>query len=92
MRFRNPEPTEGWEGILDGTQLTPSCPQFLTGVVKSQEDCLFVNVYSSRSGNETGREPAPVMVFMCKFFNHIYTVPFLLQLTFPSKVFAYTVK
>lgn len=65
LRFRNPQPAVGWAPEeLDGTQLPNACPQFLTGVVKNQEDCLFINVYSSRTGNDTDRPLAPVMVFM----------------------------
>ena len=61
--WQAPEPTDGWEGVLDGTRLTPACPA-IASVVPFSEDCLYLNVYSARTGNETDRPLAPVMVYM----------------------------
>lgn len=60
LRFRAPEPHEGWEGIRDANQHGVSCPQnMITGPVED-EDCLSLNVYSP---NVNGRRPVMVWLY-----------------------------
>ncbi|XP_064096919.1 venom carboxylesterase-6-like [Macrobrachium nipponense] len=59
-RFKDPEPSDPWEGDLNATLTPPKCPQF---VVMGQEDCLFLNIYTPP--DSIGRlEPLPVMFFI----------------------------
>ncbi|XP_053687964.1 juvenile hormone esterase-like [Sabethes cyaneus] len=48
LRFRNPVPHPGWDGVRDGSLHGSVCPQagLLPGEVIGDEDCLFLNVYS----------------------------------------------
>ena len=39
-------PVEGWQGTYDATADGPSCPQL--GVNYTSEDCLHLNVYTSK--------------------------------------------
>lgn len=47
LRFRNPQPHPGWQGVLDAREHGSSCvqPGTLWGYSGS-EDCLFLNVYA----------------------------------------------
>ena len=54
-RFRSPEPVEPWEGVYDGSEFGPTAPQPPAGPAPwnpgggpeaSDEDCLFLNVYT----------------------------------------------
>lgn len=59
LRFRAPEPIEGWEGLKDGTKISNSCYQVPDTAYKGfkgsemwnpnthlSEDCLYLNVWS----------------------------------------------
>lgn len=49
LRFRNPLPTRGWSGVLNGTEHRSTCTQGpLLGIIGDggSEDCLFLNVYT----------------------------------------------
>ncbi|KAL1418012.1 hypothetical protein MTO96_005998 [Rhipicephalus appendiculatus] len=53
LRFRPPEPLQGWDGILDATTRRTACPQVaigppLAGGVEYTEDCLHLNVWTPR--------------------------------------------
>lgn len=62
LRFRAPEPHEGWEGIREANEHTVVCPQSpgLWGNNPDDEDCLSINVYSP---NLTGRRPVMVWIY-----------------------------
>ncbi|KAG4067975.1 hypothetical protein HA402_010661 [Bradysia odoriphaga] len=62
LRFRAPQPHEGWEGVRDATEHTVVCPQtgFLFGSNEDDEDCLSINVYSP---NLTRRSPVMVWIY-----------------------------
>lgn len=48
LRFRNPVPHPGWEGIRDATAHGSSCPCSIIGMRSDEEDCLFLNVYAKQ--------------------------------------------
>ncbi|CAG7822044.1 unnamed protein product [Allacma fusca] len=49
LRFKAPVPISPWEGVFNGTDDGPVCPQLhiATNQVIGDENCLHVNVYSS---------------------------------------------
>ncbi|MGW2186365.1 carboxylesterase/lipase family protein [Streptomyces sp. NPDC001719] len=60
-RFRPPEPPAAWQGTLPADKAKPPCPQDLSdGDGSGVEDCLHVNVWSSRAPGTH----KPVMVFL----------------------------
>ena len=60
---RSPKP---WEGIRDGSDPGPECPQLLKGpgrtVLNGREDCLHLNVFVPSSASPSS--PLPVMVHL----------------------------
>ncbi|XP_048379648.2 uncharacterized protein LOC125448388 isoform X2 [Stegostoma tigrinum] len=50
LRFKPPEESRPWSGILDATELGPACPQSPTElpfkINRTSEDCLYLNVYA----------------------------------------------
>lgn len=64
LRFAAPEPHDGWgDEIRDATRFPPSCPQHSPAIQASSEDCLYLNVYSTKQSNDTA-EKVPVMLFV----------------------------
>ncbi|WP_162890418.1 carboxylesterase/lipase family protein [Streptomyces olivoreticuli] len=60
-RFRPPEPPAAWQDTLPADKAKPPCPQDLSdGDGSGVEDCLHVNVWSSRAPGAR----KPVMVFL----------------------------
>ena len=67
-RFRPPEPVEAWDGVYDATAFGPSAPQpppmagsiITDGDLRTDEDCLFLNVYTPRS--DDGKRPVMVWI------------------------------
>ncbi|HEX6242534.1 MAG TPA: carboxylesterase/lipase family protein, partial [Polyangiales bacterium] len=64
LRFRAPQPAEKWRGLRDGTQFASTCPQPTSpyGTASTNEDCLYLNVYTPVS-NCHG-DGLPVMVWL----------------------------
>ncbi|XP_049862482.1 juvenile hormone esterase-like isoform X2 [Schistocerca gregaria] len=65
LRFRDPQPPDGWVHIRDATVRGPDCVQnddffFHTGVSGS-EDCLYLNVYTPELSPSS---PLPVMFWV----------------------------
>lgn len=60
LRFRAPVPAGPWAGELNATKDGNQCPQGFAPVYFGDEDCLYLNVYSSQSTAEL----RPVMVFI----------------------------
>ncbi len=62
LRWRAPQPHEGWSGVLDTTLRTIACPQILprVNVKLGEEDCLFMNVHTPSPMPES----APVLVWI----------------------------
>ncbi|CAL1530127.1 unnamed protein product [Lymnaea stagnalis] len=63
-RFKRPEAPDRWSGERSALQAGPWCPQALDpkviGLIKLDEDCLTLNVYTPRSSSY----PLPVMVWI----------------------------
>ncbi|XP_070851841.1 esterase B1 isoform X5 [Drosophila suzukii] len=68
-RFRAAEPEKPWSGIRDASREGQSCPHknMILDTFKGDEDCLFVNVFTTRmpKEEESGEQPKlPVMVWL----------------------------
>ncbi|KAF0287231.1 Venom carboxylesterase-6 [Amphibalanus amphitrite] len=66
LRFRLPEPHEGWPGVRNASEHGNRCPQtdVLTHQPTGDEDCLFLNVYTPRLPSEREDVRLPVMVWV----------------------------
>jgi carboxylesterase type B len=66
LRFKAPEPFEdAWgEEVRDATKFPPSCPQLNPSIMASSEDCLFLNIYTTKDPATDGPSDLPVMVFI----------------------------
>ncbi|KAH8247657.1 hypothetical protein KR038_007603 [Drosophila bunnanda] len=68
-RFRAAEPEKPWSGIRDASREGQSCPHknMILDTFKGDEDCLFVNVFTTRmpKDEDSGEHPKlPVMVWL----------------------------
>uniref|UniRef100_A0A8D9AVP2 Carboxylic ester hydrolase n=1 Tax=Cacopsylla melanoneura TaxID=428564 RepID=A0A8D9AVP2_9HEMI len=67
LRYRNPEPDPGWEGVFDATKEADICVQEIilikdfAGIPLGNEDCLYLNVYTP---DPTPGKKLPVMVWI----------------------------
>ncbi|XP_076059197.1 juvenile hormone esterase-like [Oratosquilla oratoria] len=68
LRFKDPEPAEGWPETRDASSYPPRCVQTLAEglilekvIVDGDEDCLYLNVYTPET---TTHRKYPVMVFI----------------------------
>ncbi|CAL7939260.1 unnamed protein product [Xylocopa violacea] len=62
QRFQPPIPAEDWKNEFDATEEGPSCPH-PDGKLMS-EDCLRLNVYTTKLPSENENVTRPVMVFI----------------------------
>ncbi|XP_076682059.1 esterase E4 [Andrena cerasifolii] len=62
QRFQPPVPAEDWQNVFDATEEGPSCPH-PDGQLTS-EDCLRLNVYTTKLPCESENVSRPVMVFI----------------------------
>lgn len=63
LRWREPKPAAGWDGVRKADEFSPVCIQD-TGSRDSQkmsEDCLYLNVWT---GAQSARDKRPVMVWI----------------------------
>ncbi|XP_067006683.2 juvenile hormone esterase [Anabrus simplex] len=60
LRFKAPVPVESWDGIRNATEDGFACPQRWGSFGTRSEDCLFLNVYTTKLDVTT---PRPVVVF-----------------------------
>ncbi|KAK7872998.1 hypothetical protein R5R35_000299 [Gryllus longicercus] len=66
LRFKPPQPAEPWQGSRDALKEGPSSAQIdfiLKTPFLGEEDCLFLNVYSSKLPEGSKTTKIPVMVF-----------------------------
>ncbi|XP_017092020.2 esterase B1 isoform X1 [Drosophila bipectinata] len=68
-RFRAAEPEKPWSGIRDASREGQSCPHknMILDTFKGDEDCLFVNVFTTRMPKEeesSEQTKLPVMVWL----------------------------
>ncbi|CAG9824761.1 unnamed protein product [Phaedon cochleariae] len=69
LRFREPQPDEGWEGILDATKNTKVCYQQSRNMLRANltllenEDCLYLNVYTPKYPT-SDQDLLPVMFYI----------------------------
>jgi len=62
LRWESPQPAATWEGVREATEFGAACAQGqgnMPAVPSEEEDCLFLNVYSPDSGQDS----LPVMVW-----------------------------
>nr|XP_031832206.1 esterase E4-like [Nomia melanderi] len=62
QRFQPPIPAEDWQDVFDASEEGPSCPR--PGGLLQSEDCLRLNVYTTKLPCETENVSRPVMVFI----------------------------
>jgi para-nitrobenzyl esterase len=64
LRWREPQPVKRWDSVLDCSKYAPACPQpksYLYDVGATNEDCLYLNVWSTAKSPDAG---LPVMVWI----------------------------
>jgi para-nitrobenzyl esterase len=70
LRWRAPQPVEGWSGVRDATRIGSDCTQAIGrkailggggGLVVGSEDCLYLNIYAPAGEPQRRR---PVMVYI----------------------------
>ncbi|HEY2542354.1 MAG TPA: carboxylesterase family protein [Gaiellaceae bacterium] len=59
LRWRPPQPHAAWKGVRAATEFGSGCPQTLGpfGVPSTNEDCLFLNVFTPPGANPSSRLP-----------------------------------
>ncbi|XP_025833114.1 uncharacterized protein LOC108734580 [Agrilus planipennis] len=60
LRFQPPQPPDEWSGTLNATTDAPTCPQEVIG--PTSEDCLFLNVYTTKLPTRRWNPRRPVIV------------------------------
>ncbi|XP_014218176.1 esterase E4-like [Copidosoma floridanum] len=62
-RFKQAEPVESWTNVFDASEEGPSCP--LSAVPRlTSEDCLRLNVYTTKLPDSKNKVKRPVIVFL----------------------------
>lgn len=69
LRWRPPQPVPKWTGTLEATELPPLCAQVTTlgvfaGPASVDEDCLYLNVYTTGVGKPANGKKRPVLVWI----------------------------
>ncbi|MFL6647112.1 MAG: carboxylesterase/lipase family protein [Sulfurifustaceae bacterium] len=66
LRWQPPQPHERWTAVRDATQFGNHCPQVASpfGLASTNEDCLFLNVYTPLGANPSESQRRPVMVWV----------------------------
>ncbi|XP_053989908.1 juvenile hormone esterase-like [Hylaeus volcanicus] len=62
QRFQPPIPAEDWEDVFDASEEGPECPQPRSTTMS--EDCLRLNVYTTKLPSEGSNVSRPVIVFL----------------------------
>ncbi|GJQ73731.1 hypothetical protein Trydic_g14065 [Trypoxylus dichotomus] len=61
LRFQPPIPAEKWDGVFNATMDGAACPQ--PNIEQTSEDCLFLNVYTTKIPKGTDNPNRPVIVY-----------------------------
>lgn len=69
LRWRPPQPAKGWHGVRDATEYGNICAQVTTlgvfaGPASVDEDCLYLNVFTTATGGNRGGGKRPVLVWI----------------------------
>jgi para-nitrobenzyl esterase len=69
LRWRPPAPAQGWHGLRDATEYGNICAQVTTlgvfaGPASVDEDCLYLNVFTTAHGGKRGGSKRPVLVWI----------------------------
>ncbi|HMI89711.1 MAG TPA: carboxylesterase family protein, partial [Polyangiales bacterium] len=66
LRWQPPQPPADWPGVLDASEFGSSCPQNPGpfGLASTNEDCLYLNVYTPPVSTPVGQQSLPVMVWL----------------------------
>ncbi|XP_022916348.2 juvenile hormone esterase-like [Onthophagus taurus] len=62
LRFQPPTPIEKWDSIFNATQDGAPCPQ--SNIEQTSEDCLFLNIYTTKLVKGNDNPKRPVIVFL----------------------------
>ncbi|KAK5641623.1 hypothetical protein RI129_010170 [Pyrocoelia pectoralis] len=62
LRFKPPIPAGKWDGVYDATKDGPLCPQ--PGNITISEDCLLLNVYTTKLSSAHHNPKRPVMFYI----------------------------
>lgn len=66
LRWKAPVPAPRWKGVLDASAFKSSCPQNPGpfGLASTNEDCLYLNVFTPPVSTPVGQQSLPVMVWL----------------------------
>lgn len=70
LRWRPPAPAKAWSGVLEANEFASNCPQVtelgaFAGPAGTNEDCLYLNVFTTGSGQANGKgRGKPVIVWI----------------------------
>jgi para-nitrobenzyl esterase len=66
LRWQPPQPPPDWSGVLDASEFGSSCPQNPGpfGLASTNEDCLYLNVYTPPVNPPAHKQNLPVMVWL----------------------------
>ncbi|XP_049775871.1 esterase E4-like [Schistocerca cancellata] len=63
LRFKSPVPVGPWDGVKNATKDGSRCPS-TQNTNDTSEDCLFLNVYTTKLPHNTRNPQRPVVVFL----------------------------
>ncbi|XP_049787946.1 esterase E4-like [Schistocerca cancellata] len=64
LRFKPPVPIGPWEGTVNATADGFACPQEENYIIPTDEDCLFLNVYTTKLPTQDANPKRAVMVWV----------------------------
>ncbi|GLH00363.1 Venom carboxylesterase-6 [Gryllus bimaculatus] len=64
LRFQPPQPYPAWEGVFNATEDGPACPQENGYSFPTNEDCLFLNVYTTQLPTARTNPKRPVFLYI----------------------------
>lgn len=64
LRFKPPVEVDAWTEVLDAVEDGPVCPQVFNDTYVGEEDCLNLNVYTTKIPDQNDTELRPVMFWI----------------------------